>query len=278
MIATWHFAQIHASLGQVLRSWGEIATVGVLEWRPVTTPAGFVLPSRFNAGVHWSLRYEWMFYGFLPLLAPLMRNRGPGLIAAGWLIAIALATLAGTPTYVTMFPIGMLAAYAIRHDALAAALRQRRYAVVAIASLALIAALGCRPTGVLSLTADTRSPIGHLLLLVAFVPIACGNDCFGLLSWPSLRLMGTISYGVYLTHGIVLYVSRGRLRSLSRDLTDPNVAYWSAVAGLAVVTLLIACVTYLTVERPFVELEHRLRRRHRQSAALRADVTTQCPA
>jgi len=49
------------------------------------------------------------------------------------------------------------------------------------------------------------APLPIILLSAAFIVIACGNTLFGVLSWDSSRLLGDLSYGIYLLHGVVLF-------------------------------------------------------------------------
>lgn len=83
---------------------------GLTNYRPDVS--SFVNASLINAGVTWTLAWEWMFYFSLPLLSLLIKegNRLPFIIA---LIAISYYILPkydyNTASYAALFSVGFLA-------------------------------------------------------------------------------------------------------------------------------------------------------------------------
>ena len=92
------------------------------------------------------------------------------------------------------------------------------------------------------------------LLFSAFFCIANGNDLFGLLTCRAARLLGAVSYSIYLMHAIVLFVA---LRLVDRFAPISTIApenYWAVVAGCGVALVVICSVTYRWIEHPLLKL------------------------
>jgi peptidoglycan/LPS O-acetylase OafA/YrhL len=110
-----------------------------------------------------------------------------------------------------------------------------------------------------------------------FVPIACGNNLFGLLNLRGLRLMGIISYSVYLLHGIVLYLARPVLAQAKHQGANGVWLFWSYVLGLACITLIFCMLTYRWIESPFINIE-RMRRQSPRTADIVHSAAEQAAA
>lgn len=223
-------------VGQVL-SWGSF---GFLEAQPIN---GFGESWLINAGVQWSLSYEWMFYLFLPL----------GLIfARGWGFVLLSAFVAA---YIYKFSVrgvewnflfGALAALVVAREGLLpdAFWRGRFVGLFALGVLGVLFAGFERGYGF------TQS----VLLVCFFICVAKGNDLAGLLSSRAARFLGAISYSVYLVHGIVLFVI---LRAVNRHVPIAAMTpegYWLLVALCGAVLVGICALTYRIVEHPCMKL------------------------
>lgn len=201
-----------------------------------------------NAGVNWTLQYEWLFYLLLPALAYLARLRhflwlmamyGMAIIVLrkSELHGVAAAMMTALP-----FAGGMVVAYLAR--------RQPRVLHVntPLASCFIVVSL----VMAVWFYAPRWQTAVQLALVPAFALVALGNEFFALLRWRFVRWLGHISFSVYLLHGIVLMAC---LTSLN-DFWP--VALWSdelytavcAIIGAALVS--VSTVTYLVVERPFI--------------------------
>jgi peptidoglycan/LPS O-acetylase OafA/YrhL len=209
-----------------------------------------------NAEVLWSIYYEWLFYFLLLPACALARNflqTRTWLVPAGLLIASLLARETGRYvfTFAPLFAIGMLAFEARSRPAIVALLETRRVAAIALAGLILGMTFWSDPFDVLALP----------LFAFFFICVACGNDLFGLLGTRGARVLGEASYGIYLIHGIVLFLGFTFLPAERYPLVA------LPLLGLAV-TLIAAC-GFLVIERPCIRLGHKLRRwlTERRSAA-----------
>jgi peptidoglycan/LPS O-acetylase OafA/YrhL len=194
---------------------------------------------RINAGVLWTLAYEWKFYLALPLLALFRRAGMFVLLAAAF---ISLYVLVPSERIVVNFLIGMLVAYAVGKSYRADVLQGR---------VASFVALGCMGSLLLPLE-EMRVWLEPPFLLVAFMIIAHGNRLFGLLTHPAAKYLGTVSYSIYLLHGIFLYVSLQLLNSIAPIAMLEPLQYWAWMALVGVLIVLACGVTYRFVEHPFL--------------------------
>jgi peptidoglycan/LPS O-acetylase OafA/YrhL len=81
-----------------------------------------------------------------------------------------------------------------------------------------------------------------------FLAVACGNDMGGLLRTRAAQVLGECSYGIYLMHGIVLFVLFTHGGALTALFPTPVLPLLLPLAALAIV--LLTAATYLAVERP----------------------------
>lgn len=218
-----------------------LAFAGVRPWPQI---AGFDF-TYINAGVTWSLQYEWAFYFAFPALAMLVRAGEPrsiGFVFAGLLVMLGF----GCHMY---FLTGVLAAHVARSPGVVAGLRGKPVGVAILALFLLM------PT----LCEDAMTWRGWLMATVAFIPIACGNSLLGMLEFTGLRLLGVISYSVYLLHGFTLWLGWPLFFDLQRRFGGDFSAFliWTLTLGGA--TLLGSMLTYRLIEHPFIELEKRYR-------------------
>ena len=224
---------------------------------------GYADSARVSAYVLWTLNMEWIFYLLaLPACALLMelfhRRRWPS-----WTLPIVLI-LAGVVLkeafhgvtfwkYLPMFATGMLAFELSCRPVIARRLQSRSATWAALASLAFAAVVFKSPL-------DLAWPF----LAAFFMAVACGNDLGGLLRSRAAVVLGECSYGMYLMHGMFLFL----LFTHGKALTDPVPTPFLPLFLPLLVLILAPLVstTYLLVERPGMKTGHSLARRLRKSA------------
>jgi peptidoglycan/LPS O-acetylase OafA/YrhL len=91
------------------------------------------------------------------------------------------------------------------------------------------------------------------------VVTAAGNNFGGLLIHPALRCLGTISYSLYLLHGILFYLLINGLKAAGLTAL-PEISYWIILA-IAVIPICVFCAaTYRWIEFPFLSQSHKTRK------------------
>ena len=228
----------HLVFGDVVR-W---LTLGILGQPDVN---GYERTGLLMAGVTWTLRYEWLYYFSLPLLA-LFAKGGRHLLVALAGLAAWFSVYAMTPTppalYASLFCCGMISA----------SLMHAGYRMDLGGKLGLAVALLC--LGTLFTAFYTAKGIAQVILIgIVFHVLSSGNTLLGILRMKCVRRLGEISYSVYLLHGLVLsgFFTIGPVKNFA---LQSSAHYWLAVAWCSWLVILIAALSYLLIERPGISL------------------------
>lgn len=194
-----------------------------------------------NAGIHWTLKYEWVFYLILPLLAMLLKKNYGKIASIVILIGFMLLPDRG---YWAIFLFGILAAYIVSYVPEIPWFKKERWsALVPILGLVAVYLMNYKPF----------SYPQYAVSLVVFLSFVYGNTLFGLLKIPAAKFLSTLSYSIYLLHGIVLYFVL-RIINLVYPVTSHSpLSYWFAILFAAIVLVLISSVTYRFIEHPFIQ-------------------------
>ena len=241
----------------------EIARLIIPGQHPMPMVNGF--DARFMMMMSWTLFYECLFYLIFPLLALCtLRRRFRLLCASAGVIYVATeaafqfidqlpqsvaafvqAMLAIVdPRFFILFILGMLAAQALRVMPKLAS--ERRLATTLIAGTALVA-LGRFCDG-------AYTPLGFALSFVVFFCITCGADFFGLLVAAPARLLGTISYSVYLLHMTVLFLVLKCVDALTPIRSMDAWHYWMLTSAIGILAIAVSMFSYRFFEHPFLRL------------------------
>jgi len=94
------------------------------------------------------------------------------------------------------------------------------------------------------------APLG--LLAVFFALVASGNSLFGLLLSPASRTLGELAYGIYLLHGITLFVLFNFVIGLSVAKNMSVVQYWGLILSVTPIIVLFCFAVFRWFEEPFM--------------------------
>lgn len=212
---------------------------------------GYADSMRMNAGVMWSLGYEWLFYlAILPsasALAFALRGRAPAVVVPLGLLVLSLVIqillpYRPWPVFLMLFSLGMLVAE------LRASMVVRRTLAgpVVAAGVITVTLLG------MTLCAKPYHPLLAAAYASLLLTVASGNSLFGLLSTRTARAIGDASFSIYMLHGLVLFAVVPNIR------LDHGVAplMWLPLLAGAVVALSLG--TYVVFERPMITVGKRV--------------------
>ena len=198
-----------------------------------------------NAGVTWSLAYEWFFYlslPFLSLLHNLKSNNKPPLRYLIISLLGMLFILIYQPQVISAkaFLSGMVAAHLVKYNKIQNFAQKRTSSIIIIGCLI--------ATVIFSQTAYGKLPL--ILLSIAFILIVCGNTLFGILTQPLSRAFGEMAYSVYLLHGILLYLVLKVIIGTDKVKLMSVTEYWTLILLLCPLLVLISRATYQLIEYP----------------------------
>jgi peptidoglycan/LPS O-acetylase OafA/YrhL len=204
---------------------------------------------RLNAGVLWSLWFEWLFYIFaLPVFAIMMeltRVYFPSYVLPIGLLFASIVYRTFTSTsiflYLPLFITGMCAYELGRHEQITRMLR------TPAATTAAVAALGFGMVVV-------SNPYYRALPLFGFffVCVACGNSIWGLLRTKGALVLGEASYSIYLLHGILLSLFFVDASRISGAVSTQELPLLLPI--LTIVLVVATALTFLFIERPAIRI------------------------
>jgi len=189
----------------------------------------------------WSLYYEVMFYLLLPVVALVFRRHPLGFVALTVLVGVLFVFgekwgIVAISTACVNFWIGMVAAEMKARWSLPDWIRSRAVGIgMIVAMLLLVAHLLTRPVAA----------------LLFFIPLVYGNNLLGLLDRPTSRLLGDISYSIYIIHMLVIYVVLMPFGATVHNL--PELQYWLITLPVCALVCALSLVTYRFLEAPFLK-------------------------
>jgi peptidoglycan/LPS O-acetylase OafA/YrhL len=194
-----------------------------------------------TASVTWTLVYEWLFYLSLPMLALVLRTKVALLyVVISFLIVFTITANMETIYRPLAFLSGILCSIIVRVPVFRALMQHQFFSIIAIACV----------FGMLFFYSDMRGILRLTCLTIAFAIIASGNDLFGMLSNAASRLLGEVSYGIYLLHGLVFYCSLKYVIGFEKIKAMDMISYCSLMCVLAVALIIISSLTYQLIEKP----------------------------
>lgn len=202
------------------------------------------------AGVNWSLKYEWGFYIIgLPILNLLFKFLSRNKVLFGLLLLIAIysivATVKGDETgpalYLIHFVCGIASALIFKSSRGRKFISSTPFKIIAVASLSFMMIFPNSGT----------APV-LLASILFFLAIVGGYSFFGALRSPAAVWLGDISYGIYLIHGMLLWITFHTNKSIQTTTDLNSSAFILLLLGLGTAVMLIATASYLYLEKPMI--------------------------
>ena len=204
-------------------------------------------------GVTWTLLYEAWFYISLPLLVLvfLKRNRIWKKVIAVGIVALLFYFNRLNISIAATFLGGVVAVYWRMDKKRMDVARTHAAAGVAILCLGSVIMLMYKPF----------NPVGIALLTIFFAVIASGNTLFGFLEMRGALWLGEVSYSIYLCHGIILWVFMQNILPRLHFFHYTTKWFVASAIGITPIVVILSSASYLLIERPLINIGHRLSKR-----------------
>jgi peptidoglycan/LPS O-acetylase OafA/YrhL len=204
------------------------------------------------AGVNWSLKYEVIFYALgVPLLHFVSRffsSRTILFTVASLILSLLFVRSYfgekdGDTLYAVHFLCGVFTAYVYRVPRFLQFIQSTLFKVFAGTAVLL-----------LFFSENSYGSVSILVTLALFAAVVGGLSVWGLLNTRAALWLGDISYGIYLIHGMTLWLTLFILKSYL-DLTEIGLfEYWLVMFCVGGVIVTLASVSYLNIEKPLMAL------------------------
>lgn len=204
---------------------------------------GFPLSKSIVAGVFWTLSFEWMFYFMLPVLSVFAVSKKSSafiicmmFVVSAFIFGFNIGIRLWTQIHILCFITGAACAHLYRfHPDIISKLKSPAFSVIAVTSLGICVYVFDAP----------YSHIPTIFIGLTFLIVSCGNSIFGLLKLRVMKMLGAISFSVYLLHGITYTV-------LFSPLIKSGVTFQAAIAITIPAIIALSTVSYLFIEKKFI--------------------------
>ena len=124
----------------------------------------------------------------------------------------------------------------------------RRMAIHRIAAIGILTLLSIA----VFLYSSVYEPVSLLCVSVAFIGIASGNSLFGILTHKTSRLLGQISYSIYLLHGILLFSVTRFIVGFPVACSFSPVGHFVFIGAISILLIVLCSFTYYYIELPCI--------------------------
>lgn len=199
-----------------------------------------------NAGVTWTLPYEWMFYFLLPFIALFLKIKVSKKIMLFFGIGFLSFAIINQASIRHFLPFigGIVVSLFIKRNNLKIDFTKNSFTFLAITLLII---------GIIFFESG-RKPVPVLISSIVFLFIASGNSFFGLFSNTLSRKFGQITYSLYLIHGIILFVIFYGIIGLENAKKLTQIEYWTIITFSVFPIIVTSQITYLYIEKPFMNI------------------------
>lgn len=249
-VSNWQLNESIPKLGLGLFKWLIFTAFGAPDLNGVDNTFTII------AGVTWSLPYEWAFYLLLPIMALTRSIRAPVACLALGLLSIIFIARHPDIRYLAFIG-GIIAAFFVRSENFTNFASNKLSSIVCILCISVM--VSCFPLG--------NGPIQLVLLTIFFTLIASGNSLFGILSNPTSRLLGEFAYGIYLIHGILLFLVFNTQTGIASASSLTPIQHWTIIIGITPVVVIAGFAAYKFIEYPAMQQTNKL------TAALRSLIS-----
>lgn len=207
-----------------------------------------------NAGVTWSLAYEWLFYFSLPILSLLiLKFRNSSIIyVISFILIVLFFYIRGFKSedyFCYGFISGCIPAILIRFDKVQILFKKKYSSFISDISIVL---------SLYFITLHKSINVYTLFLsTLIFTLIVLNGSLFGLLKLKTVRFLGDLSYSIYLFHGIILFFTFRYIMGIDFSRSLSSFQYSLVIFALTPVVVATSYFVYRNIEKPVLDWSRR---------------------
>lgn len=196
-----------------------------------------------NAGIAWTLPYEWMFYFLLPLLAFIFKIKVNTKVLLSFTFIFLLILFINESSLKKFIPfLGGVSCAFILNNKNCIHFKKDKYTILGL--ILILISIYFFNSGL--------KPIPVLISSLVFLLISSGNSFFGILTTRFSRRFGQITYSLYLLHGIMLYIIFRFVLGYEKASKLTDLEYWSVISICLFLVILLSQITYKYIELPMM--------------------------
>ena len=242
---------LNTSLSSLIKSVLEWLSFGIIGLGDINA----INASTINAGVLWSLPYEWLLYFSLPLISIIILNSRPSIfyiILSVAFIAFVYSFRSFSTQHILSFIGGAIAPLVLKYNKKNINFNSLFFTIIVLISIASIIQFH-----------SSKNIICKLLITTSFTLIALGNTLFGLLKNSTLKLLGEISYSTYLLHGVIIFIVINYIFGLEETKSLSQLEYCFFIFTVSPFVVLISFLTFRFIEDPFMKMGKKFTKRNK---------------
>jgi len=211
--------------------------------------------STINAGVLWSLPYEWLLYFSLPLISIIILKSRPSvfyIILSIVFIAFSYSFRSFSTEHILSFVGGAIAPLILKYNKKNINFNSLFFTIILLISIVSIIQFH-----------SSRNIICKLLITISFTLIALGNNLYGLLKNSTLKLLGEISYSTYLLHGVIIFIVINYIFGLEETKSLSQLEYCFFIFSISPFVVLTSFLTFRFIEDPFMKMGKKITKKNK---------------
>jgi len=233
---------LNTSFFLIIKSIFEWLSFGIIGLGDINT----INTSIINAGVLWSLPYEWLLYFSLPLISIIILKSRPSIfyiILSVVFITFVYSFRSFSTEHILSFVGGAIAPLILKYNKKDINFNSHFFTIILFISIVSIIQFH-----------SSKNIICKLLITISFTLIALGNSLYGLLKSSTLKFLGEISYSTYLLHGVIIFITINYLFGLEETKSLSQLEYCFLIFSISPFVVLISFLTFRFIEDPFMKM------------------------
>lgn len=243
-ISNWELNVSFNGLIKEMLKWGSFTILGC----PSINNSSYT--SIINAGVVWSLPYEWLFYFSLPIISIIVFKKISSkvyLIISLLFLLVFYKIQAFNQHHLLSFVGGGFAPLFMKYNTKKINFNSMFFSFLILICLALIL-----------MFSSSDDYYCKFLIMVVFNIIALGNNFFGVLKSSTLKFLGEISYSTYLIHGIIIFIVMYFFYNIENAKKLSPTVFCLTIFIITPVVVFTSFLFYKNIEKPCLNFSKRI--------------------